>query len=209
MNIGEVSNLTGISSSNIRYYEQINLIKPNRNPLNDYRIYGEIDLDKLQEIKLLRKLDVSIEDIKRLFNNEISLNECIDNNIAKLDSENKNLEIRKKLSIELKEDEDSFENIDASLYLKKIEVYEKQGIKFMSMAKDFVDKVKKKKTLPQEASYWFDPDNPIMTKEEFTDDYIFMQNVKDWTCQFLKKVWNRKYLLMEKICGHSSDTQDV
>lgn len=168
MKIGEVSKLTGISSSNIRYYEETNLIDPERNPLNDYRVYTQSDIEKLKEIKLLRKLDISIEDIKKLQSKKITLDACMDKNIEKLDKKNRNLEIRKKLCREIKSDKDSLEKINTNLYLNKIEDYEKQGVKFKDMANDFMKKIKK--SLPKEATYWFDPEEPIMTKEEFTNE---------------------------------------
>jgi DNA-binding transcriptional MerR regulator len=46
MNIGDVSNRTGLPAKTIRYYEDINLIKPMRDD-NGYRRFREQDVHKL------------------------------------------------------------------------------------------------------------------------------------------------------------------
>lgn len=193
MNIGEVSNITGLSSSNIRYYEQLDLIKPSRNPDNDYRVYSDLDIQKLQEIKLFRKLDISIDDIKKLHKGEITLDECMDTKIDKLEDENRNLEIRKKLCKELKSENTTLENIDTNLYLNKIENYEKEGIKFMSIANDFIEKVKDR--LPKDSKYWFDPKKPIMTKEDFTNELFFFAQEENLDLSIFRESMNPKVII--------------
>ena len=45
--IGEVSRMTGLTPSGIRYYEMTGTIKPKR--LNSMRIYSKRDIQKIQE----------------------------------------------------------------------------------------------------------------------------------------------------------------
>lgn len=176
MNIGEVSKLTGISSSNIRYYEELNLIHPKRNKENDYRLYEQEDVNQIEKIILLRKLDVSLEDIRNLFEGEISLEECLDKHLVTLHDQSNALQIRKKLSQEIKDSKVPLTEDLIQIYLEKIKVYEKEGIQFMDVASDVIDKIKK--FLPQEASYYFDPKEPILTKEQFTDELFFYAKEK-------------------------------
>jgi DNA-binding transcriptional MerR regulator len=75
MLIKEVEQLTGIKRKNIRFYEKEGLLNPNRNSENRYRTYTNDDVRRLKEIKLLRKLGVSIVDIKQVQSGELSLNE--------------------------------------------------------------------------------------------------------------------------------------
>ena len=64
MNINELERLTGITKQNIRFYEKKELLHPVRNPENNYREYSEEDVTTLKTIKLLRKLDLSVDDIR-------------------------------------------------------------------------------------------------------------------------------------------------
>ena len=54
MNIKLASERSGVSSRNIRYYEQAGLLHPDRDPENDYRIYTEEDIRTLKLIRTLR-----------------------------------------------------------------------------------------------------------------------------------------------------------
>lgn len=64
MQIKEVEMLTGMTRANIRFYEKQGLLNQTiRNEYN-YRKYTQDDVCQLQRIKLLRQLEVPMEDIK-------------------------------------------------------------------------------------------------------------------------------------------------
>ena len=65
MKINEVEALVGITRKNIRFYESEGLLTPRRNSENGYRDYGEGEVRTLLQIKLMRKLGVSLEEIRR------------------------------------------------------------------------------------------------------------------------------------------------
>lgn len=69
-NIKEISELLNINTNKIRFYEKKGLIKPRRDPINDYRFFSESDLIKLQTILMYRVLNFPIEDIKDIFKND-------------------------------------------------------------------------------------------------------------------------------------------
>ena len=73
MLINEVESVVGVSKKSIRYYESVGLFSPKRHQSNDYRDYSDEDVILLKKIKFLRELDVSINDLKRLKNEELSL----------------------------------------------------------------------------------------------------------------------------------------
>lgn len=77
MNINELERLTGITKQNIRFYEKKGLLHPARNSENNYREYTQEDLTRLKAIKLLRKLDLPIEDIRRLLQDEAPLDQTL------------------------------------------------------------------------------------------------------------------------------------
>lgn len=65
MNIGEVSEASGLPAKTIRYYEDIGLLRPDRFP-NGYRRFAQTDLHKLRFLGRARALGFSIEDCRAL-----------------------------------------------------------------------------------------------------------------------------------------------
>ncbi|MBN3490328.1 MerR family transcriptional regulator [Acholeplasma equirhinis] len=62
----ELAKLAGISTRTLRYYDQVNLLKPKRNDDSNYRYYSQDDVDKLQHILILKEMGLEIEAIKKL-----------------------------------------------------------------------------------------------------------------------------------------------
>lgn len=65
MNIGDVSNKSGLPAKTIRYYEDIGLVKPLRSE-NGYRMFRESDAHKLGFLGRARALGFTIEDCRNL-----------------------------------------------------------------------------------------------------------------------------------------------
>ncbi|MBL1240687.1 MAG: MerR family transcriptional regulator [OCS116 cluster bacterium] len=65
MNIGKASQLTGLNSKTIRYYEDIELIRPDRRD-NGYRDYSDRHIEILNFLKVARSLSFSIENCRAL-----------------------------------------------------------------------------------------------------------------------------------------------
>ena len=76
MNIKLASERSGVSSRNIRYYEQAGLLHPDRDPENDYRIYTEEDIRTLKLIRTLRMLDMPLEEIRDVLAGSLPLPEA-------------------------------------------------------------------------------------------------------------------------------------
>lgn len=70
MKIRDVSSRYDISARALRYYEQMGLITSCRSEGYAYRLYNEQELRKLEQILILRKLNISIKDIQRIFSTE-------------------------------------------------------------------------------------------------------------------------------------------
>lgn len=64
--IGEISQQTGVPTQTIRYYERIALLPEPRRAANDYRVYDESDIDRLQFVTRARQLDFSLDDITEI-----------------------------------------------------------------------------------------------------------------------------------------------
>lgn len=84
MTIKEVEAKTALSRSNIRFYEKEKLISPIRNETNGYREYSEENVETIKRIGFLRTLGFSIDDIRKILKEEISLGEGISNQYKKL-----------------------------------------------------------------------------------------------------------------------------
>lgn len=66
--IRDVSSKYDISARTLRYYEDMGLITSTRSNDYAYRLYDEIAVKRLEQILILRKLNISIKDIQRVFN---------------------------------------------------------------------------------------------------------------------------------------------
>lgn len=64
--ISEVSKRFNISKRTLRYYHEINLLVPNVNPETNYRYYGNTHLIDLQIIINLKKLGITLNQIKNM-----------------------------------------------------------------------------------------------------------------------------------------------
>ena len=65
--IKELSEKYGITTKTLRYYEEMGLIQSHRTNDYAYRMYDEEAIKRLEQILILRKLSISIKDIKRIF----------------------------------------------------------------------------------------------------------------------------------------------
>lgn len=64
--IKKLSTLAGVSTRTLRYYDEIGILKPARINSSGYRIYGEKEIDKLQQILFYRELGVNLDSIKEI-----------------------------------------------------------------------------------------------------------------------------------------------
>lgn len=66
--VKELGDLAGVSGRTLRYYDQIGILKPARINSSGYRIYGQQEVDKLQQILFYRELGISLDHIKKIVN---------------------------------------------------------------------------------------------------------------------------------------------
>ena len=65
--IRDVSSKYDISARALRYYEDMGLINSTRSEDYAYRLYDKNAIKRLEQILILRKLNISIKDIQRIF----------------------------------------------------------------------------------------------------------------------------------------------
>lgn len=64
--VNKLAKLAGVSARTLRYYDEIGLLSPERISSNDYRVYGQKEVDLLQQILFYRELGVSLDEIKNI-----------------------------------------------------------------------------------------------------------------------------------------------
>lgn len=131
--INEVEHLVGITKKNIRYYEEMGLLSPRRNSENGYRDYGEPDVEMLRRVKLLRKLGVPIEEIRRMQLGELTLCDGLRRHGIALERDMENLSQMKALCGRMVEDDCRMEQLDTERWLSEMEKLEQEGTRFMDV----------------------------------------------------------------------------
>ena len=93
--IGEFSEKTGIPIPTLHYYDEIGLLRPEKNPSSGHRIYNYQDIIILQKILSLKFLGYSLDEIKNLLNKTsftVDLNESLSLHFQALEKEKKQIE---------------------------------------------------------------------------------------------------------------------
>ncbi|WP_028235202.1 MerR family transcriptional regulator [Pseudobutyrivibrio sp. MD2005] len=143
MKINQVEELVGITKKNIRFYEDQGLISPKRNSDNGYRDYSLQDVELLNKIKLLRRLDVPIEEIRKIENEEISMQNCLDRHISHFTHRQHEIDVMKEMCHQIIEANVSFKDLHADAYLDDMKNLEKGGVRFMDVNKTDIKKTKR------------------------------------------------------------------
>lgn len=135
MKINEVEALVGITKKNIRFYEEKGLLSPGRNSENGYRNYGEAEVAVLQRVKLLRKLGVPIEEIRRMCTGVQTVGDGMRRHLVTLERERSSMDESIRLCRLLAERETPFAELDAAAFLQEIEKLEQTGTAFQNKQK--------------------------------------------------------------------------
>jgi DNA-binding transcriptional MerR regulator len=92
--IQHLGKLAGISTRTLRYYDEIELLMPARINSSGYRIYGQMEVDRLQQILFYRELGVPLEQIK-----DILTSPSFDGTRALIDHRDQLLDKRRQLDL--------------------------------------------------------------------------------------------------------------
>ena len=122
----------GITKKNIRFYETEGLLAPHRNSENGYRDYGEAEVDALRRIKLLRKLGVPLEEIRRMQSGGHTVGDGMRRHLVTLERERENLEQSIRLCSALTDRQERLEDLDAGAILAEMEAMEQSGTTFQN-----------------------------------------------------------------------------
>ena len=128
MTIKEVEERTSLSRSNVRFYEKEKLIEPSRNEKNGYRDYSENDVENIKKIAYLRTLGISIEDIRSIISEKVTLQEMLEKQKEVLKNQITDLN-KAKLMCEKMLDEESisYEKLQVEQYVTDLHDYWKDN----------------------------------------------------------------------------------
>lgn len=159
MKINEVERMLKISRLNIKFYEREILL------IAEHEKYSEKNIIEFKKILILRKCNISIEDIKSLFNKNTTLKEVTTNQISKIDENMVGSKtLCKKLSLETKD----FDKINVDKYMKIIEKEEDKNNKFYNISKDYTY------TAETVKNDLFNSDSKINIKKIFLTLYVLL-----------------------------------
>lgn len=172
ISINQVEKLTGVSKRNIRFYEKEELLLPKRDSGNGYRVYDETDIWRIKVIKMLRMLDMPLEEIKQVLEEDKPLSEAVENQQAELERKAKELQAAIHFCEELKDVE--LDTLDVDGCLNNIERTDGEGF-----FKDWVEDYKRIVEANRNMDFTFVPDIAITNEREFTEALFQYANAEN------------------------------
>lgn len=130
MKIKQVEELVGITRKNIRFYEEQELLSVGRSE-NGYREYSMEDVKRLKKIRLLRRLAVPIEEIKKLFDGKYTLEDVLERQVVQLEQQRESIRRTQLFCRQLLEEKPVMDKLDADSCLEQMAKLEQEGVKFM------------------------------------------------------------------------------
>lgn len=165
MNIKEAAGSSGVSSQNIRFYEREGLIRPERDPNNSYRIYTQRDLHDLKLIRMLRMLDMPLEEIRLVLEQKRSLAEALQDQEERLHARERELQAALRFCRDLRASSPAPEDLDVDACLRRMEETPPPSGFFTDWVRDY----KRVAAAQHREEFTFVPDGPVTTPREFTD----------------------------------------
>ena len=168
MNIKQAAEQSGVSARNIRYYEQAGLLTPARNPENEYRIYSQADVRALKLIRMLRTLDMPVEEIGTVLNGTLSLAEAAERQRQRLEAEQQKLAAAAAFCTELAAGDRTAAELDVDSCLERMDSPAPVGGWFTGWVQDY----RKMAAAEHKRQFTFTPDTAIATPQEFTAELL-------------------------------------
>ena len=120
MTIKDVETLTGIPRASIRFYEAEGLVCPEREK-NGYRVYTQEQVNELLRIRLLRALEIPLEEIRALAAGELAAEDCFSACAFRLEEEQERrgraAVVCRRLAVEC----GSYRELNAAYWLSRLE----------------------------------------------------------------------------------------
>lgn len=125
--VQKLGKLAGVSTRTLRYYDEIGILKPARINSSGYRVYGQGEVDRLQQILFYRELGVSLDRIKKIITSP-----SFDGTQALREHREKLLEKRKQLDVLIA-------NVDRTIQLSEGRIHMSDQEKFEGFKKKMIE----------------------------------------------------------------------
>lgn len=125
MTIKDVERQTGITKANIRFYEAQGLIQPGRTD-SGYRSYCPEDVEELKRVRLLRLLDVPMEQVKALQQGKASLDGVLAGQLVRIQEEKKRLSDVTQVIRQIRQNGEEYPSLEPEPYLERLKGRETQ-----------------------------------------------------------------------------------
>ena len=119
MTIKDVERQTGITKANIRFYEAQGLIQPGRTD-SGYRSYSAEDVEELKRVRLLRLLDVPMEQVKALQQGKASLDGVLAGQLVRIQEEKKRLSDVTQVIRQIRQNGENYQSLEPEPYLERL-----------------------------------------------------------------------------------------
>lgn len=119
MTIKDVERQTGITKANIRFYEAQGLIQPGRTD-SGYRSYCPEDVEELKRVRLLRLLDVPMEQVKALQQGKASLDGVLAGQLVRIQEEKKRLSDVTQVIRQIRQNGENYQSLEPEPYLERL-----------------------------------------------------------------------------------------
>jgi len=122
--VSKLARISGVSARTLRYYDEIDLLKPKRVNSSGYRIYGQTEVNVLQQILFYRELAFRLEEIKAIiYSDNFDMEEALKDHLAQLRKEKMRLD-------------DLIETVEKSLQASRGEIEMNDQEKFEAFKKE-------------------------------------------------------------------------
>ena len=164
MNIKQASEQSGVSASNIRFYEKEGLLTPARRQGNDYRDYTAGDVRTLKLIRMLRMLDVPLPTIKAVLRGEQPLQQALQAQQTVLEQQAAQLAAAMQFCADLARQAPQTDTLDVDACLTRME----SPAQAQGYFSDWLQDYRKLAKAQHQKHFFVIPEGSINTPEEFT-----------------------------------------
>lgn len=165
MNIKQAEQQSGVPRQNIRFYEKEGLLRPARNPENDYRDYSADDVRTLKLIRTLRMLDMPLPEIRKVLVGELPLPQAAAAQQQRLEVQAKELAVAIRFCGDLQQQRAATDTLDVDAVLAELDTPEARSGVFAQWVQDYKQLAK----AAHEQQFVFYPDGAVTNARELTD----------------------------------------